>query len=89
MARFSTNGLCLFGKHKGKHAKDLPLGWVAWAKENIRGFHDEYQAALSQRNPNPPKARSKPARIYILDYSKKYERRRPAEEDDRTDHEAP
>lgn len=64
MRRFSHEGVCLFGEHRGVHATLLPHGWVHWARSNISGFSEALETALATP---PPAPKSRPTgRRYVL-----------------------
>jgi hypothetical protein len=67
---FSPSGICLFGKlHRGKHATDIPAGWRQWACDNVSGFKEAFEVALST---NKPQLQPEPLRTHSGTTGRKY-----------------
>jgi hypothetical protein len=58
---FTEEGVCMIGTMKGLHASKIRNGWVKWAKQEIKGFAEQWEKAVSQGPKPKPEGRT-----YIL-----------------------
>jgi uncharacterized protein (DUF3820 family) len=59
MQYFTSNGILLIGKHKGKLFLDVPKQYSKWAKQNLPGYREQLKTIAKLKSKQPVESTGK------------------------------